>query len=231
MTTRVYIGRLSQDANENDLSRFFKGYGRIEEVTVKNGFGFVEFFDHRDADDAVHELNGKELLGGRVIVELARRRSERRYLPPPRNGGYGYERSMPRYGRGMMRPPFRRPLPRPPRRTSYRVAVENLSSSVSWRDLKDFMSDAGEVAFTDVFPQRNEGIVEFETESGMRDAIETLSGKELNGRIIRLVEERPRSRGNSPRRGGSDSDGSPKRRNHKRYNVYDTHACSKIADC
>lgn len=35
-------------------------------------YGFVEFEDTRDADDAVYELNGKELCGERVIVEHAR---------------------------------------------------------------------------------------------------------------------------------------------------------------
>ena len=39
--------------------RFFKGYGRIREILLKNGYGFVEFDDYRDADDAVYELNGK----------------------------------------------------------------------------------------------------------------------------------------------------------------------------
>lgn len=35
-------------------------------------YGFVEFDDLRDADDAVYELNGKDLCGERVIVEHAR---------------------------------------------------------------------------------------------------------------------------------------------------------------
>lgn len=37
-----------------------------------SSYGFVEFEDNRDADDAVYELNGKELCGERVIVEHAR---------------------------------------------------------------------------------------------------------------------------------------------------------------
>lgn len=91
---RVFIGHLSSHARERDVEKFFKGYGRIREINLKNGFGFVvsaiewhdsvsslifgpfvervnlvfcwqEFDDHRDADDAVYELNGKELCSER----------------------------------------------------------------------------------------------------------------------------------------------------------------------
>ena len=30
---------------------------------IKNGFGFVDFDDYRDAEDAVQDLNGKEMSG------------------------------------------------------------------------------------------------------------------------------------------------------------------------
>lgn len=69
---RVYIGRLSYHVREKDIQRFFSGYGKLMEIDLKNGYGFVEFEDNRDADDAVYELNGKELCGERVIVEHAR---------------------------------------------------------------------------------------------------------------------------------------------------------------
>merc|ERR1711988_1767267 len=69
---RVYIGNIPSNCRERDLERFFKGYGRLREVVVKNGYGFVEFDDYRDADDAVHDMDGKDMQGGRVRVELAR---------------------------------------------------------------------------------------------------------------------------------------------------------------
>ncbi|KAH7933608.1 hypothetical protein HPB49_014357 [Dermacentor silvarum] len=65
--TRVYVGHLSYRVRERDLERFFRGFGKIREVLLKNGFGFVEFDDHRDADDAVYELNGRELDGERCV--------------------------------------------------------------------------------------------------------------------------------------------------------------------
>ena len=44
---RVYIGNIPANARERDLEKFFKGYGRLREVVVKNGYGFVEFDDYR----------------------------------------------------------------------------------------------------------------------------------------------------------------------------------------
>jgi arginine/serine-rich splicing factor 4/5/6 len=44
---RVYIGNIPSNAGERDVEKFFKGYGRLREVVVKNGYGFVEFESHR----------------------------------------------------------------------------------------------------------------------------------------------------------------------------------------
>ncbi|VDN37619.1 unnamed protein product [Gongylonema pulchrum] len=67
MGSRVYVGRLSYRAHERDIERFFRGYGRITEILLKNGYAFVEFADRRDAEDAdaVHDLNGRTMLGDR----------------------------------------------------------------------------------------------------------------------------------------------------------------------
>lgn len=39
--SRIYIGRLSYQAREKDVERFFRGFGRIRDINLKNGFGFV----------------------------------------------------------------------------------------------------------------------------------------------------------------------------------------------
>uniref|UniRef100_A0A8C4SM93 Serine and arginine rich splicing factor 6b n=1 Tax=Erpetoichthys calabaricus TaxID=27687 RepID=A0A8C4SM93_ERPCA len=186
---RVYIGRLSYHVREKDIQRFFSGYGKLLEIDLKNGYGFVEFEDTRDADDAVYELNGKELCGERVIVEHARgpRRDRDGY-----GGGYGGRSkdsdyfSSRRSGRDKYGPPVR---------TEFRLVVENLSSRCSWQDLKDFMRQAGEVTYADAHKERaNEGVIEFRSYSDMRRALEKLDGTDINGRKIRLVEDKPRRR-------------------------------------
>jgi len=120
---RVYIGNLPSGSRERDLEKFFKGYGRKSDILIKQGFGFVEFDDHRDADDAVYELNGKEILGERVSVEHARGtrrdRSRDRYRGGDRGGRDSRAPWLDKYG--------------PPTRTDYRVVVENLSTRVSWQ--------------------------------------------------------------------------------------------------
>ncbi|CAN8003728.1 unnamed protein product [Ixodes pacificus] len=207
MTTRVFVGRLNYDVRERDLEKFFKGYGRIGEVLLKNGYGFVEFDDYRDAEDAVHDLNGKKLMGERISVELARgiRRGP--------GTGYGGASSSRRYG--------------PPSRTEYQLLVENLSSSVSWQDLKDFMRQAGEVTYTDAHKlRRNEGVVEFATYSDMKNALIKLNHMDLDGRRIRLIEakrlrrsgSRSRSRSRSrPRKRRADSSRSNSRSRSRSY--------------
>ncbi|XP_046985279.1 serine-arginine protein 55-like isoform X5 [Schistocerca americana] len=204
--TRVYVGGLPYGVRQKDLERFFKGYGRIREILLKNGYGFCEFDDYRDADDAVYELNGKELLGERVIVEHARgtARGEPR-LYGGGMGGYTRRRSswMDKYG--------------PPTRTEYRLIVENLSSRISWQDLKDFMRQAGEVTYADAHKQRrNEGVVEFASYSDMRNALQKLDDTELNGRRIRLIEDTHSSRGRRSRSSSSRSRSPSRSRSRRR---------------
>jgi len=228
--TRVFIGRLNHRARESDVERFFKGYGKLRDISLKNGYGFVQFDDARDAEDAVYELNNREICGERVTIEHAK--------GTPRSGGgggggyrggfggrrdsyrdsyrdRGYDRGG--YGRGGRTNYYdSRAIGKygPPVRTKYRVIVENLSSRVSWQDLKDYLREAGEVSYADAHKHRqNEGVVDFATYDDMKRAIDKMDDTELNGRRIKLVPDKSYS---SKSRSRSRSRGRSRSRSHSR---------------
>ncbi|XP_019869740.1 serine-arginine protein 55-like [Aethina tumida] len=182
--SKLYLGKLPYDTTKRDLESFFKGYGRIEEILLKNGYGFIEFESSRDAEDAVYDLNGKKLLGQRISIEKARGKPRGRDRTLGTSGG----RSI--HGRG-----------RKPIRTNYRLLVDNLSSRISWQDLKDHMREAGEVTYADAHrPYVNEAEVEFASYEDMKRAIKMFDGYRLNGRKIELREDPETRRKRSPSR-------------------------------
>jgi len=76
--TKVYVGDLGSSASKQDLEDAFSPYGRLSNVWVARnppGFAFVEFEDNRDAEDAVRALDGRNICGRRVRVELSTGRS------------------------------------------------------------------------------------------------------------------------------------------------------------
>lgn len=57
------------------------------------------------------------------------------------------------------------------------------------------MRQAGEVTYADAHKERaNEGVIEFRSHSDMRRALEKLDGTDINGRKIRLIEDKLRRR-------------------------------------
>jgi len=236
MTGRVYLGGITHRCRESDIEHFFRKYGRIRDISIKNKFAFVEFDDARDAEDACYDLHKKELMGEVVTVEMARgtphgrdkdrwgygsggrsrsrsrsrsrRRRSRSRSRSRRSRTRSRSRGRDRGGRDRGGDDRRRPVwldkYGPPTRTDYRIIVENLSSRVSWQDLKDVMRSAGDVTYADAHRTRkNEGVVEFASYNDVKNVIEKLDGKELNGKAIKIVND---SRGGKPRsRSRSDS--------------------------
>jgi len=208
MACRIFVGHLPRDVDRRDIEDYFDRLGKIREVVHKGHYAFVEYADERDAKDAIHDLNGASWKGERLIVEVAtgRRRSRSRSRERRRRDE---RRRRPRITRG------------PPRRTDFQISIDNLSTRVSWQDLKDIFGEVARVVYADAHnKRRNYGIVEFDTKDEMNRVYEKFNGKSFNGRKIEMEinvktrRSRSRSRGRSRSRDGSHS--REKSRDHSR---------------
>jgi len=45
--SRVYVGGLSSRARERDVEKLVRKFGRVKEISMKNGFCFIDFDDYR----------------------------------------------------------------------------------------------------------------------------------------------------------------------------------------
>ncbi len=84
MGTRLYVGNLPFNADENQIRDLFAGSNRtvteVKLVTDRDtgrprGFGFVEMGSSEDADSAIRALNGQDFGGRALTVNEAKERS------------------------------------------------------------------------------------------------------------------------------------------------------------
>lgn len=84
MSTRLYVGNLSFEATGDDLNEIFSQTGKVEEAIIvtrpgggrPRGFGFVTMADEQDATEAIRQLDGQELGGRPLRVNVAKARQE-----------------------------------------------------------------------------------------------------------------------------------------------------------
>jgi RNA recognition motif-containing protein len=80
----IYVGNLSSDVKEEDLTTLFSEHGQVREVKIirdmfsqeSRGFGFIEMPGNTEAQKAIDELNTHELKGKKLVVNEARPRRE-----------------------------------------------------------------------------------------------------------------------------------------------------------
>ena len=104
MSKRVYVGNLSFQTTESDLSSLFENIGQVDSINLimdrdtgrSKGFAFVEM-SNDDAEKAIAQLNGTEVNGRALTVNEARPREDR---SGSSRGGYGGGNSGGRGGRG-----------------------------------------------------------------------------------------------------------------------------------
>jgi RNA recognition motif-containing protein len=91
MNNKIFVGNLSFDTTENDLNDLFAAHGTVTETNLMmdretgrpRGFGFVTMSSDEEAQKAIAALNGKDVGGRALTVNVAKPREER----PPGGGG------------------------------------------------------------------------------------------------------------------------------------------------
>ena len=110
MSKKIYVGNLSYQTTENDLTTLFEQVGQVESVSIitdrdtgrSKGFAFVEI-DAEGAEKAIAQFNGTEINGRTLTVNEARPREDRsgnRGGGGGGRGGYGGNRGGGGGGRG-----------------------------------------------------------------------------------------------------------------------------------
>ena len=94
MSTKLFVGNLSFNTTENELQDAFAVHGTVTEVNLMvdrmtgrpRGFAFVTMATPEEAQKAIEAMNGKDLGGRALTVNIARPKEDR---PPGGGGGYG----------------------------------------------------------------------------------------------------------------------------------------------
>lgn len=85
MSKKLYVGNLKYGIGTADLERIFSEFGDVTDAIVitdrqtgrSKGFGFVTFESDDDAQKAIDAVNGSEIDGRPVTVNVARPREDR----------------------------------------------------------------------------------------------------------------------------------------------------------
>ncbi|MBN1161138.1 MAG: RNA-binding protein [Dehalococcoidales bacterium] len=98
---KIYVGNLSYEVTEDELSAEFGVYGKVDSVAIPSdkisgrprGFAFVEMGSKTEAEAAIAGLNGKSLKERTIVVNESRPRPDNRggggSFGNRRSGGYG----------------------------------------------------------------------------------------------------------------------------------------------
>ena len=106
MSKRIFVGNLSYQTTESDLTTLFEQAGEVESASIitdrdsgrSKGFAFVEM-GNEAADKAITQFNGAELNGRALTVNEARPREERSNGRGASGGGRGGSRDRGGYNR------------------------------------------------------------------------------------------------------------------------------------
>jgi RNA recognition motif-containing protein len=85
MSAKLYVGKLAYETTEETIKNLFAEHGNVVSVQVimdrdtnqSKGFAFVEMESEEEAQAAIKALDGKEVDGRAIVVNIARPKEDR----------------------------------------------------------------------------------------------------------------------------------------------------------
>jgi RNA recognition motif-containing protein len=193
---RVYVGNLSWDVTWQELKEHMQSAGEVvfaeiitEHSGRSKGCGIVHYATETEAQQAISLLAHTELKGRTIFV-----REDREGNTAGSSGHSGGSGRVQNFSGNI----------------NASVYVWNLSYDTSWQDLKDHMRKAGNVDQATILTDEDGssigcGIVVYQKHQDAQRAIRELQDSELNGRPLKLREDRVGGRGGRGGRHGGRS--------------------------
>lgn len=198
----LFVGRLSWNIDDNWLMREFEAYEGVLSARVINdratgrskGYGYVDFASKTVAEKALEEMQGKEVDGRPINVDLSTSKPKTQDRSNDRAKQYGDQKSEP----------------------SDTLFIGNLSFDSNNDNVTEFFAEYGPILGVRLptHPETEQlkgfGYVQFGSVESAQKALEALNGEFLNNRPVRLDYSTPkpqneggRSFGGNRGRGGN----------------------------
>lgn len=203
----VYVGGLSFDASESDVSEHFAQCGNVVNIRMptfpdsgrSKGVAFVEFDDQSGVDAAL-QLSDSDFMGRTIRVDVARGKRD----GGDRSGGDRFSGDRSNRGRrnrsrerSTERRKYRSPTGREQSEPSETIFVGNLAWKASEDDLRSHFESCGNVVDAriptdrDTGRQKGFGYVTFDSVDAARKAM-GMSGSDIAGRQVRVDFSAPK---------------------------------------
>ena len=93
MSSKLYVGNISFNMEEEKLEEVFSSYGEVKSTKIikdrdtgrSRGFAFVEMSSEEQAQEVISQLDGQEVEGRNIRVSAAKERSS---SDRPRRGNF-----------------------------------------------------------------------------------------------------------------------------------------------
>ena len=190
---KIYVGNLPFDATKDELVNMYGSYGTVEEVYIPQnvetgmgrGFAFVTMETEDSLTNAIEQTNGSEFNGRTLVVNKPLPPGEK--APARARAPNGGSNSRGKDAGGASRT---------------KLYIGNLSFYTVAETLKEIFEEFGAV-FDCYLPEdpgtggtRGFGFITMGKEDAM-NAISELDGCEVDGRVIRVNEAKPKGKSNS----------------------------------